>query len=255
MRCAAAIVAFLTAGALCSAQDLARWKVRAEVRMIAVPMAEALRLVPRLRSAATFSAAEKQVEALLASGEAELVDWVQVQGESGNKSVAESITEVRYPTEFNLSPTPRRNIERSPFRKSIVDDSGDSPQSNLTIPLQPIPVFNEINLCSSFDTRNTGLTLEFESRVEGKGETIEVFLAARLSRFRGFENTIGGRPGPATYYGYPAARFAEYRVQTGFEIANGAGALIGSFTLAEPKPRMLLFLFHAVAQPKPASLP
>lgn len=257
MKRPAALLALLWAvGAPGFAQEPPDWRVRAEVRMIAVPMAQALQLVPRLRSPASFPAAEQRVEALLAGGEAELINWVHVQSQSGLKAAAQSVEEVRYGVEFNPPQIPLQPVQHSPFVWSILEalpgSSGDSSGiQGVRIFPYPIGIYQPFDVPTAFETRDAGATLEIEPEVRAASGKIRASLVARLVRLEGMENTIAGRPGPPTFRGYPMARFSEYKVETNLELANGAGALIGSFTLPRPQPQMLLFLWRAVAQPTP----
>ncbi len=257
MKRTAAMLALLWAvGAPGFAQEPPDWSVRAEVRMIAVPMAQALLLVPRLRSPATFPSAEQRFEALLANGEAELVNWVHVQSRSGQRACAESLEEVRYEVESYPPQIPVRPVQHTPFVLSILEPqpgrSGDFkglPGVQILRDPSFIGFFAPFEIPAAYETRDAGATLEFEPEVRAASGKIAVSVVARLVRFEGMENTIAARPGPPTFRGYPMARFSEYNIVTDLELANGAGALIGSFTLPRREPRMLLFLFHAAAHP------
>src|SRR3954471_20530803 len=91
---------FLSLGLAARGAESPGWTVRVEVQMVAVPMADALHLVPRLRRPETFAAAEARVQALLAGGGAELLGWPVVQMVSGEKGVAESVEELKVAEEY-----------------------------------------------------------------------------------------------------------------------------------------------------------
>lgn len=231
------------------------WSGYAELRMVAIPLAEAVRLLPQLRARATFAKAAQRVEALLANGEAELADWLHVPLQEEERATAESTVEIRYPTDWSPigcfpPPPPSPFVSSILERSSAASGSSRVPGTQITPYLEPS--FEHFDVPSAFDTRNTGASLELEPQVNAGG--LEISLSACVVRFEGLSRTIAGRPGPPTWRGYPQPLFRMYKVQTNFPIDDGGGALIGSFTLPAPKPRMLLFLFHA-AQTKPPEIP
>ena len=247
--------------------------VRIDLRVIAVPMAEGLKIAPALRNAETFAAAEARVLAMLAGGKAELIDWLRAESPSGQKTTAESIDEVRYASDWNLqecllsasSPfaqaikdereglTPRERARRERTRAANVAGTSNLEAGEPTTP-------------TAIETRSIGSTLEVEPDLAPDEDRIEISMALTLVRLeslgdKGASDLARPRQAPSPdprahdwQHGVtvPAQpRFSVLRLRTNFEMANGEGLLLTSEVQPLPRPRLLLFLLHASTQHLP----
>lgn len=140
-------------------------------------------------------AAEKGVDVLSAPRVTTKVD---------QRAVIEIIREFRYPTEFDLSPV-----------------SSAAPKAARTF------------TPSTFETRNTGVTLEVEGRIL-PGNRISIVASPRLTEFEGFVSYAGGKtqkaqPTPATGFSQPIFDLVHLDSSvTG--IGSGETILMGGFS-------------------------
>jgi hypothetical protein len=216
----------------------AEWNVHIELRMIAVPMAKALPLVPKLQRAATFAAAEAQVQALLAKGEAEVLGWTVVETQNGQKAGAGSFEEVRYAVDFNPPTIPGgvRTGWRPPRDLKYIFRARQIP---------PI----------AFDTRDCGAAIEVEPVVEKSGQLIELTMFARQVKLEAMQPAPGTRHVDPGAYPSLQPRFSDLVTTASLTIPNGASVLLSTFVQEQPKPRVVLFLLRAVAKPPPPASP
>ena len=216
--CAALLVLATLAACPGRAED-----VRVEVRAIAVPMTEARRLVPALRKPATFATAEARVPALLASGEAELVDWVRAEGGFGQKFVAESLEEVRYPSEFSFGGCFPATF--TPFVQSIMDER-EGLTTRERARRERYRRANGVNFIeegycanpttpTAFETRNTGSSLQAEAQHSPDAKRIELSLEWVLVHVEQFDAKMAFNTKLDERVVLPLAqpRFSEIRLQ------------------------------------------
>jgi len=126
-----------------------------------------------------------QLEVMLDSEEATLIETSWVRGQNGSRSLSESIREYIYPTEFDPPEIPNY--------------TGNSNQ-----PQNEESKYGGVHLTSStpaaFQTRNTGTSLEIDCIISMNGKEISVNVAPELDtrledRYymrRGFEETAKG---------------------------------------------------------------
>ncbi len=103
----------------------------------------------------------------------DLLSSPRVTTKSGLKAVIEIVREFRYPTEFDPPQIPQHIGATG--GGGIV--GGSAPSFPVT-PTTP----------TSFETRNTGVTLEVEPQVGPDGQTIDLTLAPSVTEFEGFIN-------------------------------------------------------------------
>ena len=217
----------------------AEWDICVDLQMVAVPMAQALPLVPQLTRAETFPAAAAQLQRLLETGEAELIGWPLVQSKNDDTARTAAIDEVRYPTDYLPPMLPSgigNGLVRPTFYYAI-----NPPQRYITP--------------TAFETRNTGPTLEARAAASTDGKSLDLEITPQLVLLEVATHTIGTRdeyPGDA-YQQQP--QFTCLRTMARFTLPNGGRCLIGTFVLPEPQPRVLLFLVHAIATPAPSAAP
>lgn len=146
-----------------------------------IPGAAANAAAPGIFSAAgVFTDPQFQVvmRALNQKKGVDLLSSPRVTTKSGQKAVIEIIREFRYPTEFDPPQIPQT------FRGGdtvSTATTGLAAQSSNAFPVTPTTP-------TSFETRNTGVTLEVEPVVGPDGYTIDLTLQPQVVEFEGFIN-------------------------------------------------------------------
>lgn len=109
----------------------------------------------------------EKVEALLAEKKAQLEFVTSVRSKSGQRAVTEEVQEVRYMTEYTQS-----SQAIASESGAITNSKGET--SNLTISHTPPNAQRIPGYASKFDTRNAGITVEFEPAIRPDGQRIEL---------------------------------------------------------------------------------
>lgn len=211
-----------------------RWEVRVDLQIVAVPTGAALALVPELRRADRFEAANARVQSMLVSGEASLLGWPMLRGWSDTSTETHSIEEVR--STFSFEPP------------QIPGDVSDLSTLPLIVPPGLV-------VPTAIDTRNVGSKLSVEYHVDATGRNLDLLLEGNYSRLQAMEPAVGARSERlgARYFSQP--RFGLHRIETALTLPNGRGTLLSVFVEDRPRPRTVLFLLHAIARRHPALLP
>lgn len=155
----------------------------------------------------------------------DLLSSPRVTTKSGSRAVIEIVREFRYPTEFDPPQIPQE-IGSTFGSTNILDPitgllSGNTQSSSFPVtPTTP----------TSFETRNTGVTLEVEPQVGPDGQTIDLTLAPSVTEFEGFINygspiQSGGQILTANVINQPI--FSTRKVQTQVSIWDGQTVVIG----------------------------
>lgn len=131
------------------------------------------------------------LEELAKAGKARLIGLIGVNNRSGQRAVVESIDELRYGTAY--SPSQRAG---------------------------------EIAFPTSWETRNTGDTLELEPVVGPDGRTIDVNLVTQSVRFEGFNEL---QP-EATAAPMAQPQFRTEKITTSIQVQSGRPALLATAT-------------------------
>lgn len=127
--------------------------VQVTVEFIEVPQAEVTRLLHKEKLGKDGSKLREELQKSVDAQKANLYETMVMTGRSGQKSTAESIREVIYPTEYE-QPIEPINVPEKPLTPT-------TPRS-----FQPVP--------TAFETRNTGSTLEIEPTIGADDTTIDL---------------------------------------------------------------------------------
>ena len=153
----------------------------------------------------------------------DLLSAPRVTTKAGQRAVIEIIREFRYPTGFELSPA--------------------SPAGAKAL---------QVLAPSSFETRNTGITLEVEGTIL-PDKRISVVATPNLTEFEGFASYAGGKTQksqtiPAGGFSQPV--FDSIRLDsTGASVVSGETILMGGFPRAESGPLVQQPAQHPAARP------
>ncbi|MAS96671.1 MAG: hypothetical protein CMO55_26065 [Verrucomicrobiales bacterium] len=122
-----------------------------------------------------------ELEALLDSNEAELLETVWLLARSGQRAKTESITEVIYPTEYDPPEIPNTFGGGAPVQAK---DSKDQARADLQAVSTLSTVGSEIPITAAtptaFETRNTGVTLEVDPVLSSDNKFVDLNLAPEI---------------------------------------------------------------------------
>src|SRR5438309_10285295 len=162
----------------------------------------------------------------------DLLSAPKVTTKSGQRAIIEIVREFRYPTTFTPPQIP-----------SITSGTqGATILNGVLIPPPPVPVIAAPSTPQTFETRNTGVTLEVEPVVGADGATIDLNLVPQVVEFEGFinygspinavgVNTMAGisvsTPVVLTENVINQPIFSTRKVTTSVQVANGQTVVIG----------------------------
>lgn len=202
-----------------------QWNVRVEVLMAAMPQANALALLPDLRDPAKIEGAVNEILKAIDHNEGTLMGYPVVQTLDGDRGVAEDISELIYPTEFDPPMVP----------------------STVTLPTAITGTADNYAIPTAFETRNVGSTLEVEPRVIGNGEWISLNLVPQLVQFICFDSYKSGKAMDGKPLTVDQPRFFTTRATMSLKVRNGQRCLIGVFKLVVPANNLEFFILQAIA--------
>lgn len=207
-----------------------RWNARIEVLMVALPDATFLELLPELRDPDMIEGAVTKLLELIKNGKATLTGYPIIHTISGQRAVSESITEKRYPTEFELPQIPH-DADSAPAAaqaKAKHNDDG----------AKLVP--------TKFETRNVGVILEAEAIVTPDGKVIHLNMVPQRVELLGFdEYESGSLKGTRVFANQPC--FYTTKVTSSMTVGNGKRVLIGAHRLVNPEGHTEVFVLQACA--------
>ena len=232
------LIALLFIAPFASAQQAPvapKYDVSVELRCLSLPHELGVSIVRKLQSPKPDDKAAglEELDALLAKGTAILHGWPMVTMHNGLKGTAENIEEIRYATGFEAGQLNRiSNDQNGP--------SGLKQEQFVDGDVKP--------LATSFETRNTGVTLEVEPIVREDGKSAELNFVAQHVRLQSIdrmtiehENTTEKKVNKVIQ---EQPRFATMKVMTAEEMKNGEQRLVGLFTVPGGQKLLELFLLR-----------
>jgi hypothetical protein len=205
-------------------------RYRAECQMIIVPQADALAMLPELQDEARIEAAFERLRGLIGLGGADLAAELVIRGNLGVKSVAETIEEFRYGSEFEPPQLP-----------------SEVPKENAAEVLKQWPLVGITP--TAFETRNVGQTLELEVTREKDRGPLLVSAVAQHVRFLRWVKIDGGRMSNGERLSVEQPIFHSMKTQSQFPVRSGERVLLGFHRVPEAKvPSFEFFLFRVVLE-------
>ena len=205
-----------------------RWNATAECQMVTLPQPAALALLPELNDDARIENAFARLQAMIEKGEAQLAGNLLAKGRDGEKSYAESVEEIRYPTAFDPPKLPDKLPDEKPLE---------------FLKAWPLVAAKPME----FETRNVGTSVEFEGRVAEDGKWIDVSALATHVRFlRWTKFEIGVMP-TGQHLTAEQPCFHTIRNTTSLHLRNGQRVLLGFHKLPEPVATFELILLRVSA--------
>ena len=222
--------------------------VRVDVLMISVPEQKALPLIRQLRDSAQFAAAEMALLEMVVRKEANLEGWPEITTHSQMRAVTESIVEQRYPIEFDVQgpaavppdpPAVPKPGAAKPSARPIDEPVAQAQNTSGVIP-------------TTFETRNTGATLEAEPIVSPDRTAITISLSPQLVRFERFTEFSAGTSPKGDKQTVSQPIFATSKVTTTLSLRDGERRLIHVGKATEDHSRIDLFILGVKIQASPA---
>ena len=219
--------------------------VRVDVLMISVPEQKALPLILQLRDPAQLAAAEKTLLEMVGRKEANLEGWPEITTHSQMRAVTESIVEQRYPIEFDVAgpatapPAAPKPVGTKPDARPVNESAALTQNTTGVIP-------------TTFETRNTGATLEAEPVVSPDRSAITISLSPQLVRFERFTEFAAGTSPKGEKLTVSQPIFATSKVTTTLSLRDGERRLIHVGKATEDHARIDLFILGVKIQTAPA---
>jgi hypothetical protein len=221
--------------------------VRVDVLMVSVPEEKAIALIRQLRDPLQFAAAEKTLIEMIGRKEANLEGWPEVTTHSQVRAVSESIVEQRYPIEFypaaaanSLVPDPKTSTAAANAGGRALEEAvALARNANGIVP-------------TTFETRNTGATLEVDPIVSPDRTAITMSLAPQLVRFDHYESFPAGTTAKGEKLTVPQPIFTTSKVSTTLSLRDGERRLIHIGKSTSDRSRVDLFILGAKIQAPPA---
>jgi Flp pilus assembly secretin CpaC len=207
--------------------------IRTECLIVRIPTKKAIALQPRFQDPAQVSNAHQEVLTMMQNGQAKLVDWPIVTTRSGNRAVSENNQEIRYPIDFEqpevivnpgpremaFTPSPTAPAESEKPKAAARTASKEKPTILAAIP-------------SSFETRNTGVTLELEPVISPDGKHVDVQVAPSHVTLLGYEKTKVTAEDYSVTVDQP--KFESLKTSTNLTLKSGEPHLFGFYKLKAP---------------------
>ena len=220
------------------------WMVRVDVQMVSIPPQQALSLVPRLRDGRTVEAAVATLQTMIAKKQATLLAWPVLWTPDGERGVAETVAETKYPTEpfpssppSSVAPPPGNILRRQP------------------VMIWPLSPYLRGFAPREFEIRNVGPQIEVEPEVSGDGRSVELSAILRYVRVNAFDRFVTGKfpGGIESYLEHP--RFAFSHTTGQFFATTGKPLLAGCFHFQGKEPHVELFILRAITRRNAPPLP
>ena len=132
-----------------------KWDVKIQLLIADVPQLAALDLLPDLHDSGKIEGATTRLLDAIRKGKARLVGCPVVETADGERTVSETISEVRYPTQFSALPHPGNGCANGPKPP-------------------PGPGLSDTAFPSAIETRNVGTTIEATPAVIANGNWIQI---------------------------------------------------------------------------------
>jgi hypothetical protein len=257
MRLLAAMVPFLAMATLAVASNpagvtdadlsnkLASPNVRVELLVVRIPQALGLQLVPRLRDPQAVDLAVRDIWSQIAGDRATLVALSVSIGRPADRLIAETVEEMRYPTEFDPHSAPPFGTIQQPQAEGIPPRLGPE----------------DLDIPTAFEVRNTGLTLELEPQFSPAGypferspgvnaDLIGLSLALRQNELLEMKRFLTDPPRnqARTQFAQPLIRSAN--TTTALEVPSGKWELLNVSVEHKESPELKLFLLRCTALPR-----
>lgn len=205
------------------------WNVWVEVLMVALPQEKAFALLPDLRSPDKIDGAVAQILRAIEAKEATLTGWPAGSTPDQTRFVVETIFEQHYTAGFDLSPVSGRARTAQP-------KTGEPAAAGA-------PIF------TTFEVRNTGVTLEAEPTVLPGGQWINLSLVPQRVAMRGWDSYEAARLPDGKVLNLDHPQFYTLKTTATVLLRNGERKLLAVHKLPPPDTQIEFFIVQATATP------
>jgi hypothetical protein len=178
--------------------------IRVHTEFIELPQATYTKLMSKPSTSANDTQLREECAKLISKGEARMLESMCVTAFPGQSATSESIAEYIYPTEYNPGEFPTE-----------INGEGVALDSPLGSPPNP----------TSFETKNTGSTLEVEAQIDQNGSLVELRFTPTLIYLEDMVNygaeKISGAAGPVLM-----PQFYVLSVKTGATLVGGQPTMV-----------------------------
>jgi hypothetical protein len=150
----------------------------------------------------------ERLRTMVAAGKAQLIRMTVIRTKTGQRTVSESIVEMRFPTEFDPPSPPQAFVDPN------LGKPPERPVFTVNIPFDAVTP-------TAFETRNVGDTLEVEPVLSSDGLTVDLNLVPQNVRYAG-ERFMNGHP----LVKQPT--FETSKITTSVEVQNGQPFFLGT---------------------------
>ena len=223
--------------------------VRVDVLMVSVPQERALPLIVELRDPAKSAAAEARLLEMIGRREATLEGWPDITTQSGVRAVSESIVEHRYPIEFHGPKCASCLGLDQAGGQGSPKGAAPTAQEKAAVALLQLAA----NIPTTFETRNTGTTLEVEPVVSPDGAAVTLSVSPQIVRFERYIEFPAGVNEKGEKITIPQPVFTTSKVSSTVTLRDGERRLLHVGKATEAKTTIDLFIIGAKVSANPLS--
>jgi general secretion pathway protein D len=206
-----------------------------DMLVVSIPDTTAVPLIEAFKDSTKTESTYRKVLELLQNKKARLIGWPNIRTRTGNRAVAENITEVRYAIEFDQNQRPAEpaaaGAEAKKADEAAAAAAPPGPQAVPAIGVVP----------TTFETRNAGVTLEIEPVIMDGGKMVSMQYAAQHVQLLGWDPVTVHEKEQVTVR-IPQPRFHTNKVSSNSTLNSGERALIGVFRSGDAKDETELFI-------------
>jgi hypothetical protein len=217
--------------------------VRLDVLMVAVPEERVLPLVPQLRDASKVDAAQATILEWITAKQARLLDWPELSLYDKQRSVSESILEHAYPAELEPPPSVP-SLAAAPGAKS---DKAEAAQISADKALATLRANGLVP--TTFETRNTGATLEAEAAIAPDRKAVSLQLSVQYVNSDREQEFPAGRTEKGDAITIKRPIFKDAKTSCIITLRDGERRLIYFGKPLQPGNEIVLFLIGAKISP------
>ncbi len=202
-----------------------KWQIIVDCQVVVMPQKAALPLIPDLSDETKMEAAWTKVQKMIGNGEATLSASLFGRAKEGTRLVAETIEELRFPTEFAAITPPLA-----------------TPPNEAAEVLKHWPVAGPFP--KSFETRNVGWALEFQSAVSQNGQWIHADVVLSHVRLLRFSQEETGKLPSGVQMWVPQPQFASISENFRLQMHSGRQVLVSTHKIPELENTMELAILR-----------
>ncbi len=231
--------------------------IRIDLLMVSMPEDKFITLLPDLLDKEKIEKAVPDLLEAVKRKEMILEGYQIITTKSGQRAVAETVKEVRYPTEpATHAAPPDAPVQNAPDAAAAVHNfqPAATPGGRSAAGYTPVDPTTPMD----YETRNCGMTLEVEPVASPDGQSIDLNLAPQQVQLLGFLNTPGlaknedqnpkddSRPVSVTQ----SPLFYTMKDTTSVTLHNGQHMLLGVHKTAQPEGNIEVFIIYGEILPK-----